>query len=243
MRSEEATLAGVTPSPRISQRNQVAHDSFLLTPHSSLLTFMGMNPFRAAVGPVFFLPDGHEFLETVDGEAAGLERLGPVRTAHGHRHARPRPRPAGRADGPAPSRRPASGAASPARSPPASSPPSRDTLRNPARPSSRPSVRSRTVPRNSTTPPQSGRRTCSVRAAWSMASVVRRIMARSFYPPLTGGSRAISAPSFRSASSVANSASTATAHFAARSARRGYSATSLRRRSATVAPSGSSRAT
>ena len=46
-----------------------------------------MNPFRRAVGPVFFLPDRHQFLEPVDGVAARLERLGAVRTADRDRDA------------------------------------------------------------------------------------------------------------------------------------------------------------
>src|SRR5687768_16580184 len=47
----------------------------------------GVHPLGAAVGPVLFLPDRHDFLEAVDGVAARLERFGPVRTADGDRHA------------------------------------------------------------------------------------------------------------------------------------------------------------
>ncbi len=34
-----------------------------------------MHPFGAAVTPVFFLPDGNNFLESVDEESSGIERL------------------------------------------------------------------------------------------------------------------------------------------------------------------------
>ena len=51
---------------------------------SVVLTFPGWTHSVAAVGPVLFLPDRHEFLEPVDGVAARLERLGAVRTADGH---------------------------------------------------------------------------------------------------------------------------------------------------------------
>src|SRR4051812_38752559 len=46
-----------------------------------------VDPLDAAVGPVFFLPDGHEFLKAVDGVAAGVERLAAVRAADGDGHA------------------------------------------------------------------------------------------------------------------------------------------------------------
>src|SRR3954451_7604697 len=46
-----------------------------------------VDPFGGAVGPVLFLPDRHQFLEPVDGVAARLERLRPVRTADRHGHA------------------------------------------------------------------------------------------------------------------------------------------------------------
>src|SRR5438093_213689 len=41
-----------------------------------------MHPLGAAVGPVFFLPDRHQFFKAINGVTAGLERLGTVRTTH-----------------------------------------------------------------------------------------------------------------------------------------------------------------
>src|SRR5581483_4669580 len=45
----------------------------------------GVNPFGAAVGPILFLPDRHQFLEPVNRVPARLERLAAVRTTYRHR--------------------------------------------------------------------------------------------------------------------------------------------------------------
>src|SRR5262249_9702604 len=42
-----------------------------------------VDPLGAAVVPVFLLPDGHQFLEPVDGVTTRLERLAAVRAADG----------------------------------------------------------------------------------------------------------------------------------------------------------------
>src|SRR5262245_27790945 len=56
-------------------------------PRSACRIPHSMDPLAAALGVVLALPDGHEFLDAVDGVAARLERLGPVRAARRHRHA------------------------------------------------------------------------------------------------------------------------------------------------------------
>src|SRR4051794_34595669 len=75
-------------------------------PHSAFR--VGVDPLGAAVGPVLLLPDGHDLLQPVDGMAAGLEGLGPVRAADRHGHATsPAPRPPGPGAKPHPPARPA----------------------------------------------------------------------------------------------------------------------------------------
>ena len=43
-----------------------------------------MNPRCRPIGPMFFLPDGNDFLASIDQPLASGERIGPVRGAHGH---------------------------------------------------------------------------------------------------------------------------------------------------------------
>ena len=46
-----------------------------------------VDPLAGSVRGVLLLPDRHQFLERVDGVAAGVERLAAVRATHRHRHA------------------------------------------------------------------------------------------------------------------------------------------------------------
>src|SRR5262249_35639830 len=63
----------LTPLPNLNPSLTLS-----LSPHTTYRS--RMHPLAAAVGPVLFLPDRHDFLEPVDGITAGLESLGPMRT-------------------------------------------------------------------------------------------------------------------------------------------------------------------
>src|SRR5262245_29699110 len=53
----------------------------------NVISCSGMDPLRGPIRPMLLLPDRHELLEPIDGMAAGVERLMPMRATDGHRDA------------------------------------------------------------------------------------------------------------------------------------------------------------
>ena len=78
---------GVDQVASVNVRHDVAVQRSDYDRRRFTFTFPGWTHSVGAVGPVLLLPDRHQFLEPVDRVAAGLERLGAVRAAHGHGHA------------------------------------------------------------------------------------------------------------------------------------------------------------